>query len=70
MALCRPTAARCEARDDSLPLASGEAAPTFSSCEAKMSGLALNRAKAKARLSSRLKPKRRLARHKQSTKLI
>ena len=49
-------------RDDSLPLASYEAAPTSSSLNAKMSGVALKRTKAKARLSSdSLKPKGHLA---------
>jgi len=46
-----------ETRDDSLLLASGKATPSSSDCKAKMSGVALNKAKAKARLSSEVKAK-------------
>jgi len=44
-------------RDDSLSLASCEAAPISSSSKAKMSGVALKRSKAKARLSNEVKAK-------------
>jgi len=44
-------------RDDSLSLASCEAAPISSSSKAKMSGVALKRRKAKARLSNEAKAK-------------
>ena len=57
MVLRKPTAASREARDDSLLLASDDAAPTSSDCEAMMSGVALNRAKVKARLSGEAKAK-------------